>query len=157
MSAGRRRRFFIDREVQGALVAKVLTYWVYCLGTYALFSFCWKTATGPADQHGLIFAQQHLLDIVPPAAATLVVVPLIIVDAMRWSNRFAGPAAKLRKALEDLGENRETPPLKFRLVDYWQGTADAFNVVAVQMQGSSKPGHVQPASEVECEPAAMDA
>ena len=36
-----RKHFFVDSKVQGALIARVVLYWVVCLITIALMLLCW--------------------------------------------------------------------------------------------------------------------
>ena len=65
----------------------------------------------------------------PAAAASLLILPLVVMDLLRLSNRFAGPARRLRNALCELGEGKEVRPLLFRDNDFWQETAAEFNRV----------------------------
>ena len=43
-----RKQLFVDPKVQGALVARVVFYWVLCLITITLMLLCWRIVTGPA-------------------------------------------------------------------------------------------------------------
>ena len=93
-----------------------------------------------------------------PAAASLIIVPLIVMDLLRLSNRFAGPARRLQSALRDLAEGKEVPPLMFRDNDFWQEMAAEFNHVngrisqLVARQGSSQAVDASPETVTSEEP-----
>ena len=43
-----RKKIFIDAKLQGALIGRIVLYWVCCLLTIALMLLCWRIITGPA-------------------------------------------------------------------------------------------------------------
>jgi hypothetical protein len=53
--------------------------------------------------------------------------PLVIFDIVRLSNRFVGPVYRLRMHLAQLKQNSNTHPLNFRDDDYWQQLAQPIN------------------------------
>ena len=44
---GLRKRFFVDYRVQGALIVRVVLYWLMCLLTMMLLLLGWDMITGP--------------------------------------------------------------------------------------------------------------
>ena len=128
MSHFRRRIFLIDSKVQGALMVRVVAYWVYCLFTISLLLILWDTFAGPPRRFMLVLSDVYQR-FAPAAAASLLILPLVVMDILRLSNRFAGPARRLRNALSELGEGKEVRPLLFRNNDFWQETAAEFNRV----------------------------
>lgn len=128
MAKFRRRIFLVDSKVQGALMVRVVAYWVYCLFTISLMLIWWDMFAGPARPFMLVLADVYRR-FAPVAAASFLILPLVIMDVLRLSNRFAGPARRLKNALCELGEGKEVRPLLFRDNDFWQETAAEFNRV----------------------------
>ena len=128
MAKFRRRIFLIDSQVQGALMMRVVAYWIYCLFTISMLLIWWNLFAGPPRQFMLVLADVYQR-FAPAAAASLLILPLVVMDLLRLSNRFAGPARRLRNALSELGEGKEVRPLLFRDNDFWQETAAEFNRV----------------------------
>ncbi|MGQ9605581.1 MAG: hypothetical protein ACUVTW_05230 [Thermogutta sp.] len=124
-----RNRLFVDPEVQAALLLRIVTYWMVCLAAVALMLLCRQIIAGPPRP---VFA--HLEDLWfrfgPPFFASLVVLPLILLDIIRMSNRFSGPLIRLRRAMRALARGETVPPLRFRQGDFWKNFADEFNAVA---------------------------
>lgn len=124
-----RHRLFVDPEVQAALLLRVVTYWMVCLAAVALMLLCRQIVAGPPRP---VFA--HLEDLWfrfgPPFFASLVVLPLILMDIIRLSNRFSGPLIRLRRAMRALARGETVSPLRFRQGDFWKSFADEFNAVA---------------------------
>ncbi len=123
-----RKRLFVDPKVQGALVVRVVCYWMICLVTITLMLLCWRIVTGPAR---LFYT--HLDDMWfhygPALVATLLLLPLVIVDIVRLSNRFAGPMLRLRRSIRALARGEYVEPITFREGDFWQEFAEEFNGV----------------------------
>ena len=63
----------------------------------------------------------------------LALFPAFMLDTIRFSNRFVGPIARLRRHLRQLG-NGETDRCKFRENDYWAEMAGEFNEVAEMVE-----------------------
>jgi hypothetical protein len=133
MATCRRSRIFLDREVQGALMLRVASYWCFCLFSIALLLICWSVYTGPPRR----FAD-HLLELyqryAPALAASLILLPLVMIDVVRMSSRFVGPIVRLRSGLAELAEQGYARPIVFRDHDYWRDLAGDFNLAAQRMQ-----------------------
>jgi len=128
-----RKRLFVDPEVQGQLVLRVILYWVTCLITVALMVMCWRIINGPARPF-----YWHLDDMWfhfgPAFLASLILLPIVVMDVIRVSNRFVGPLLRLRRSLRGLAFGQEVEPIRFRHGDFWQGFADEFNAVITRMK-----------------------
>ena len=129
MAKFRRRIFFIDSKVQGALMVRVVVYWVYCLFTISLMLVWWDLFAGPPRRFMTVLTEVYQR-FAPAAAASMLIVPLVIMDVLRLSNRFAGPAWRLKTSLRDLGDGKEVKPIHFRDNDFWREMAEDFNRVA---------------------------
>ena len=149
MSAYKRHRLFVDRRVQGALVLRSLFYWFFCLLTLMVMMLCWRMVTMPVLESG---SQVGALwsEFAPVAVASMLMLPVIILDTVRLSNRFAGPMLRFRRHLRELAEGETIHPLKFRDADYWAEMADDFNKVAARL------GALKPYLDQQSEPVAME-
>jgi hypothetical protein len=128
-----RKRLFVDKKVQGALLVRSTMYWVMSLMTIALMILCWRILTGPPR---VFYA--HLdslwLDLGPALAVSLVLLPVVLVDVVKLSNRFVGPQVRLRRSLARLAAGEQVEPLSFRDGDFWQEIAVEFNAVRARLQ-----------------------
>jgi len=122
-----RKRLFVDPKVQGALVLRAILYWVVCLITVTLMVLCWRILTGPARMFYTHFDDMWF-HFGPALVASLFLLPLVIVDTIRLSNRFAGPLMRLRRSMRALAQGEHVEPLRFRHGDLWQEFAAECNV-----------------------------
>lgn len=128
-----RKHLFVDPKVQGALATRAVLYWFLCLLTITLMLLCWQMITGPAR---LFYT--HLDSIWysygPALIASTILLPLVVIDVFRVSNRFVGPILRLRRSLRALGRGERVDSIEFRDGDFWQEFADEFNVVADRVE-----------------------
>jgi hypothetical protein len=133
MAKFKRRQLFVDPKVQGALVLRLLGYWAVTIVTVSAMVLCWRIVTGP----GRLF-YTHLDDLWfhygTALVASLLLLPLIVIDCIRLSNRFAGPLFRMRRCLRDLAAGLPVPPIHFRDGDFWIEVADEFNAVSAKLQ-----------------------
>jgi hypothetical protein len=131
-----RRQLFVDPKIQGALALRVVLYWVACLITITLMLLCWRILTGPARMF-----HQHLDDMWffygPALLASFVLLPLVIIDVVRLSNRFVGPFLRLRRSMRALAQGEHVQPIKFRQGDFWLEFADEFNALIDRVHGET--------------------
>jgi len=136
-----RKRLFIDPKVQGALVLRVVLYWVVCLMTITLMLLCWRILTGPARMFYTHFGEMWF-HFGPALIASFLLLPLVILDVVRLSNRFAGPLVRLRRSMRALARGEDVRPIHFREGDFWQEFADEFNALrdrVEQLSGTPEP------------------
>ena len=121
-----RQKVWIDSNVQGVLVGRIILYWSGILLYFGISMGCFQMMQYPewtiAEHFQSIFEQ------VWPCLPTFVLLlPLVIFDIVRLSNRFVGPIYRLRMHLSKLNSNANTYPLNFRDDDYWQQLAEPIN------------------------------
>jgi len=131
-----RKRLFVDPKVQGALVARVVLYWVLCLITITLMLLCWRIMTGSARLFYTHFGEMWFF-YGPAVVASFLLLPLVVIDIIRLSNRFVGPMLRLRRSLRALARGEHVEPLEFRDADFWHEFADEFNAVLRRVQGEN--------------------
>ena len=128
----RRRKFFVEPRMQGLLIFKVLLYWINGFLTIGLLIAVWNVFTDRPATSGELFA--NMWDSVGPALlASLFLLPLIVMDCIRWSNRYAGPMVRLHSALQELASGKDVAPLQFRKGDLWFEMATEFNKVSARL------------------------
>lgn len=132
-----RKKKFVDRQLQGVLVLRVALYWFLCLGTITFMLVAWLAVTGPA--RGILPHFQELwFRYSPIVIATVFLLPILIIDAITLSNRFAGPMKRLLGAMERLADGENVEPITFRQDDFWHEFAEQFNRVAARLQASQR-------------------
>lgn len=125
MQTKKRKRFLVDYGVQGALIGRVLVYWVLCLlGVLVIrgivSSMC-SILSIPLNDTGSLWLAELL--------ACCLFVPLVVCDVLRVTNRFVGPMRRLRREMQRLAQGESVAPVVFRKGDMWQDFAEAFNAL----------------------------
>lgn len=133
-----RKQMFVDPKVQGTLAWRVAFYWLVCLGNIFMMLLCWRVVTEPPK---VFYA--HVQDMWslygPTFLVAMLLLPLVIVDMIRLSNRFAGPMVRLRRAMGELARGEHVEPIRFRNDDFWQDFAEEFNALAARVQHETNP------------------
>lgn len=133
-----RKNLFVDPRVQGALIARVVLYWVLCLIGMTLMLLLWRTITGPAQSlHARLNEMWPYYE--PALIASVLLLPLVIIDITRFSNQFVGPLVRLRRSMRELARGEHVEPIEFRGTDFWQEVADEFNAVCARVQTPATP------------------
>ena len=113
-----RKRFWIDREVQGVLVGRIIIYWAIVVLYFGLGSACFQYYHDPQASYQEHF--QALFSLYWPWLPSLILLlPLVVYDVIRLSNLFVGPIYRLRTQLHEIADNPECRPMGFRTDDYW--------------------------------------
>ena len=129
----RRRKLFVEPRMQGLLVFKVILYWVNGFLTIGLLIAAWSVFMHMPKTSTELFAR--MWDSVGPALiASIFLMPLIVMDCIRWSNRYAGPMVRLHESLTELADGESVAPLKFRKGDLWFEMAEQFNRISQRIE-----------------------
>lgn len=131
MSAQKRRKVFVDSHVQGALVKRALIHWMWGSIIFLLIIFCYRI--GPSYIADTYEDPGFWYHFGPILVATLVLLPAVMLNTFRFSNRFVGPMLRLRESLKDLAQGKIVDPISFREGDFWSGVADDFNMVVARL------------------------
>jgi hypothetical protein len=137
MAHRKRRKYFVDRDLQSALISKIIRYWIAGL-----------TAVGGLTMLGWLFVWPGIGAFVGPDAimtsvlpvfvvavvVSLLIMPFVVIDLIRFSNRFAGPLIRLRRAMHDLAAGKPVEPLRFRKDDLCADIAVAFNRILARIE-----------------------
>ena len=138
----KRRRLFIDRPVQVALILRAMLYWVMCLVAQLLMVFVFAIFTSPED----VFSNESHLwwHFQLAVLAAMVLLPLILLDVLKLSHRWVGPVFRLRTSLRALSRGESVAPICFRESDFWQELAGDLNVVAAELDRQRSETHDAP-------------
>jgi hypothetical protein len=136
MAKNPRRKLFVDWQVQGALLLRTVMYWIFALLTVTLMLMIWRILNGglTSGGSGLLVEMWH--HYAPVFVSTFLLLPIVVIDTVRLSNRFAGPMVRLRRGLRQLAQGETVQPIHFREQDFWREVAADFNTVAAELQQS---------------------
>jgi hypothetical protein len=139
--AHKRVRIVVDPAVQGGLLWGATRYWLFSLATVGLLTMIGWTFTTPgmpeivASTGALTSSSKCLL--VALGVGTLLL-PVVLLDLAKFTNRFAGPMCRLRTAMDKLAEGEQPGPLRFRKGDFWHDAAESFNRIASRLDDSRR-------------------
>ena len=144
----RRQRLFTDRQLQGTLLAHTAIYWFYCLFSVTLIAVCWIVFTQQPDSSSDLF-NQLWLSCGPALLGSVLLLPLVLLDCLRLTSRFAGPMVRFQRAMRELAREGATAEVKLRDGDYWREFADDFNIVVKKLQGETPAATMDSAAAAE--------
>ncbi|MCA9134644.1 MAG: hypothetical protein KDA45_15860, partial [Planctomycetales bacterium] len=123
----KRRQFLVEKRVQGALGVRIALHWLVFLSLSVTVT-CVLRMPGKLEYPTLWAGlQAALLEQLASITVLLALLPWFIHDSLKLSNRFAGPMLRLKKAIVQLTNEQEAPPVIFRSGDFWLELADDFN------------------------------
>jgi len=76
--------------------------------------------------------------IVPFLLVSFSLAPVFIWDAIKLSNRFAGPIVRVRRALAQIADGQTPKAIEFRNGDFWKSLAHDLNRAFVKVFTSDK-------------------
>lgn len=136
MSAADRKKTFVDPQVQGALVRRLLLHWVGFFLVASVVAFVLQVLSNPFQPLGGHF-QQLWWTQGPFLLVMIFLLPVFVLDTIKLSHRFAGPIYRLRQTIRLIAEGNAPTRLKFRDFDFWQGLADDFNQMLDRFEGEA--------------------
>jgi hypothetical protein len=123
--------------VQGALIASAVRYWLVSIAAIGVFTMLGWLFICPGVA-GFVGSGAPMATILPVFVmgllASLLMLPFVIYDMMRLSNRFAGPMYRLHRSMEQLASGAAVETIRFREGDFWQEFADTFNKLAAKVE-----------------------
>ena len=117
----KRWRLLADTKIQGAMCLRIASYWIVCqttlLGTMACFYFL---TNGEGNISGLA---------IPGLLVSSLFLPIALLDALKFSNRFAGPVVNIRGKLKRFAATGTMETIRLRKGDYYSDICEAFNQI----------------------------
>lgn len=148
MAKRKRKKYWVDREIQGALAARVIMHWMVYAGIAVVLTVTLQCMSNPfgsfSDHFRQLRANQSLFGLV-----MMILLPIFIYDTVQISNRFAGPILRLRRVMRDIAAGKPAERIVFRKGDFWFGMAEDFNRLVDQgfFDSAGKPQTNQPSEE----------
>ena len=122
----KRKQLYIDPQVQGPIVRRVIVYWSACIGFVMLPMLLAHVVSEPS-----VFVLNHVPGLLaqywPILLCMTLMLPLAVLDALKLSNRFAGPIFRIHNELKKHNEGQPISKIDLRSEDYWQDIAVEFN------------------------------
>ncbi len=145
-----RKRLYVDSKVQTALLARVVLYWCAYLAAVAACILVWRIVTGPARVFYTHFDDMWF-HFGPAVVVSFLLLPLLLWDMLRLSNRFVGPLTRLRERFRMGANGQEVPPIHFREGDFWHEVSEEFNAMVAELQQFNADGDVSQEQELQRE------
>ncbi len=133
MARIQRKQNFVDKHVQGALLRRIFVHWLIFFVVVTMSVVMLQAMLGDPAYSLASRLRHEMGEFVFMGVILLALFPAFMLDTIRFSNRFVGPIARLRRHLRQLG-NGETDRCQFRENDYWAEMAGEFNDVAVLVE-----------------------
>ena len=126
MSTCRRKKVLVDRELQLGMASRLLTYW--CATWFAVFAIPILTQIFfMSDVSFKELMARMIDDLWFPMMMSLLLLPIVARDCVKFSNRVAGPVWRFRKTLRDFNDGKQVTKINLRKDDYCHELADEFN------------------------------
>ena len=130
----RRRKLFVDSDVQSALLKQLIVNWMVVFGVIAA-----ALLAAESYQAGFQLGFSGALAAIWHDNAVLLITlcalsPFVIYESLKLSHRFAGPMHRFSRELRRLGDGEEVAPMQFRKDDFWKDLADGFNAVQQRIE-----------------------
>ena len=106
------QRWLVDPQLQGALVVQVILYCIGYLIAVTTMVLCWLVSICPARPgYADVYEMQFYYR--PVLIASLLLLPLVAVDTIRFSNRLFDPLLRLRRSMRQLSAANTSSRLSF--------------------------------------------
>ncbi len=136
----RRRRQLVYPRIQLALALQAIRIWALFLFTmFGLLCGLEYFNNGAQESMGncaLKMWERHG----PALVVILFLLPAIIYDSIKLSNRFVGPLMRLRTAMQAIASGQAVEPLKCRRKDCAEDFFNAFNEMLDKLKQLEKDG-----------------
>ena len=143
MSIPERKQTYVDPQVQGALVRRLILHWLGFFVTASIVTFVLQVLSNP-----LIPISAHLEELWWTQGPFLIVMifllPMFVLDTIKLSHRFAGPIYRLRRTIQRVASGEAPRHVKFRDFDFWHGLADDYNKMIDRLASHPTPVITEP-------------
>jgi hypothetical protein len=148
MGTFRRTKLLVEPQFQYTLAVRVVSYWCFWMLSLALLLFCWRVTTGP-KMPAAVHIRMLMLQCGPACLASFVLVPILVIDTLRLSNRLVGPLVRLRDGMRRLANGERVAPIHFRTGDFMEDLATEFNKLSEFAERRSLGVYTEPEQQEE--------
>jgi len=132
-----RRKFFVDRAIQGAILWQAILFWLLGSLVYLLIITAYRLLPTWVNTGHLSY-EDIWFHISPLVLSSTTLLPIVLFQAVRFSHRFVGPMVRLRQVIKQLAAGQKVSHVAFRHGDYWQEVAAEINAVSNTMHELSE-------------------
>ena len=125
MKKNRRTTVVVENEIQHGLARRLITYWAATWLIVFTLPIFMRMLTGKLPPEQL--ATQIITDFWFPIVISVLVIPIVIWDNLRFSARIAGPITRVRKTIETINNGGKVRPVNLRKNDFCGPLADELN------------------------------
>lgn len=126
----RRKKKFVDRNVQGRLLLGIAAHWLLYFMLVMSAIPIWHVLTVSGFSHPLTKVLADSWGSMTPVFLFLAaVLPVFIWETVKFSNRFVGPIYRLHKTIQSINAGEKFRPIHFREDDFLHDLADDFNTM----------------------------
>ncbi len=122
-----RRQKYIDSHVQGALCKRIFMHWCVFFVVSMLAIGGIQVLLGNPGESLVQRISEQFGQLFFFALVLASLLPAFMLDTVRFSNRFVGPFARLRRGMRELAEFDKSEKIHFRDNDFWSAAAAEFN------------------------------
>ncbi len=126
----RRQKWFVNKELQESLSRRLLVYW--CGTWLAIFAVPIFARMLVSTLPFSVLATELVSDLWFPMVMSLLALPVVFWDSIRFSHRIAGPVKRISNDMRRFSEGESVYPVKLRSSDFCHELADNFNQLIQQ-------------------------
>lgn len=124
-----RKQNYIDSHVQGSLLRRICGHWLVFFLVAAVAIILLQSLLGDPSKSLTERLQNEIGEFTLMGIVMVSLFPAFMLDTIRFSNRFVGPIARVRRHLRQLATG-DTHRCTFRDNDFWAELAEDFNGAA---------------------------
>lgn len=122
-----RKQKYIDSHVQGALCKRIFLHWCVFFAVSMLAIGGIQVLLGNPGEPLAQRITEQFGQLFFFAVVLASMLPAFMLDTVRFSNRFVGPFARLRRCMRELAQFDKSEEINFRENDFWSDAAGEFN------------------------------
>ena len=133
----RRTTHFVDSAVQGALARRIVLHWLFVSLLIAGVMPLWQLMSNfKLDEPFVGQLQNQWAKTVPVLVVLVAMLPIFVLDTIRFSHRFAGPIFRFHNVVKRLAAGEQVEPIHLRKGDAWTEFANDFNAMVRHWSGT---------------------
>lgn len=137
MSRSKRKQNYVDSHVQGALLRRICAHWLVFFFVTGFAVILLQTLLGDPSKSLSERLSLETGEFMFMGMVMISLFPAFLLDTIRFSNRFVGPIARIRRYLRQLRQG-DTSHCSFRDNDFYAVLAEEYNAVADMVATQAK-------------------
>lgn len=131
-----RKRLYVD-DIQKTMIVRTILHWYFYMSAILLV-VCLGAVWLDPSKLAIKRVFEAFVYFSPAVVASVFLLPLVVWDMLKTTNRIAGPVYRLRCEMEKLTAGEDVEPLKFRDGDAFEELAEEFNRLAETVKSERK-------------------